>query len=488
MEKSMRKSDVHPLRGELRAHKLGTILVLAFIVLSAYLNVGSRGAIQGDPTDTPALFIFATIIVVVSGIIVSRGAFADTYDVAARDAQHVIPVSARKRYFAKLWSVMLRHIVPVILANAAFIAACAAVNAASGKEKVDILYSVLQASDILGLGLVADCLTVLTMVCTGTVIAEVIVGFAFCYTATAFWVTAALMEAIDAFFGFADYGEYGVLILCTVIAALVFFAAGTVYVRRDGRHTGKFMAGPAAWEMLVACAVLLAELYLGYVGKTWLIMLALLAVFLVLHFIIFRKDARRELPRAIAIFAAVTLIYIAYALFRYADVRNDFYGKNRNELEAGEYRIEDDDWNNSWWREPRRYTSGPDCELMIGSRVLHWIDSKMSDEYHISNADGSMLNEEQYGKLVEVLRDFCSKNEIRDDSVGDVLSYIFCGGTSKYEGTEFGFQVTVSFGGGQDAHRERCTGYILYEDREPDFLKRIEEAGFVVQQVTNYRR
>ncbi len=484
MEKSMQKNDVHPLRSELRAHKLSTILVLAFIVLAAYLNVGSRGAIQGDPTDTPVLYIFAIIIVVVSGIIVSRQAFVDTYDVAARDAQHAVPVSARTRFFAKLWSVVLRHIVPVVLTNAAFIAFCAAFKG----DTVDIEYSCIQAATILSFGLAADSLTVLTMACTGTIIGEVIAGFAFVFVAFNLLADAAVMNFVDQLFGFDGFGEYMISAYWCVVTVLVFCAAGAVYTLRDGRHTGKYVAGPAAWEMLAAGAVLLMEMRFGYPGRSWPAMLILLVIFLALHFAVFRKNARRELPRAIVIYAAVTLIYIVYVLLMYANQRGNFFSKDRSAVEAGEYWIADDEWNNNSWRSGRKYANEPDCELMIGSHILKWIDSKSSDEYHITNKDGSLPDEEQYKKLVEVLREYCSKNEYPKDTFWDVLGYVFCGADSNYEGNNFGFQLTASFGEGRDAHRERCTGYIVDEDRVPDFLKMIEEAGFVVQQVTNYRR
>ena len=245
MENSMQKNDVHPLRNELRAHKLSTILVLAFIVLAAYMNVGSRGAIQGDPTDTPVLYVFAIIIVVVSGIIVSRQAFVDTYDVAARDAQHAIPVSARTRFFAKLWSVVLRHIVPVVLTNAAFIAFCAVFKG----DAVDIEYSCIQAASILCFCLAVDSLTVLTMACTGTIIAEVIVGYAFGCVAVVILASVSIASFFDQLFGYNGFGEYMVLVFWCVITVLVFCAAGAVYTLRDGRHTGKYVAGPAAWEM-----------------------------------------------------------------------------------------------------------------------------------------------------------------------------------------------------------------------------------------------
>ena len=487
MEKSMRKSDVHPLRSELQAHKISTIPVLAAAAVAAFLNVGSRGAVKGDPTDTPTLFLLAFMIVAVSGIIVSRVTFADTYDVAARDAQHTIPVNAWRRFLAKVASIMLRHVVPILLFNAVFIVVCAVVNAFHGSEIVDIRYSCIQTSELLCYSLAADCLTVLTMACTGTVTAEVICGFAFGFVSFSVLANVAVIGAVDKLFGFGGFGEYSPLILWCVIATLIFFAAGTVYASRDGRHTGKHVAGPAAWEMLAAGAVLYAEVYFGLSKNTWLIIIALLVAFLALHFIVFHKDARKELPRAYIIFTAVTLIYIAYALYAYANSRGQFFGKDRNGVENDDYMIEDADWEDERWRRSRKYANEPDCELMIGSRVLSWIDSGSSDEYHISNADGSLPDKEDYKKLVEALGNFCSENEIKKDTIGDVLAYIFCGASSKYEGTEFGFQVTISYGEGRFAHRERCTGYILYKERVPEFLTKIEEAGFIVRQVPNSR-
>lgn len=488
MEKSIRKNDVHPLRYELQAHKTGTILAFAAIVAAAVLNVGSRGAVNGDPTDTHGLFLLAILIAVISGIIVSRETFTDTYRVDARDAQYTIPVTARTRYVAKLASVLLRHIAAIIPVNAVVIGACAVLNACAGTEIVDIKYSLIQASYILSYSLWADCLTVITMVCTGTIVAEVICGFWIGTVAGLCWIYAVIQESIDSLFGFESAFEYSGLILWFVLAPLLLTIAGGVYIRRDGRHTGKLVAGPAAWEVIAACAILFAELTLCNNEYAWLAVISLFVCFLAVHYLLFRKKMRKELPFAIAVYITITLLFLAFALFRYASTLGKFYSKDRNALESGEYWINSEDWDIEWWRNARKYANEPDCELMIGSRLLSWIDSKSSDEYHITNADGSVLNEEQYAKLVGVLRDFCENNEIRKDSIGDVLAFIFCDGKSKYEGTEFGFQVTASFGEGRNAHRERCTGYILYEDRVPVFLRKIEEAGFVVKQTTNMRR
>ena len=488
MEKSIRENDVHPLRYELQAHKTSTILELVAIAVAAFLNVGSRGAVNGDPTDTPVLYLFAIAIAVISGIILTRETFADTYQVTARDAQYAIPVNARTRYFAKLASILLRHIAAIILVNAVFIGACAVLNVCAGTEIVDIKYSVIQASDILGFCLGADCLTVITMACTGTVAAQVIFGFGIGSVAGFYWIYAVALEFVDSLFGFEGAFECNGLIVWCVIAPLILTIAGGVYIRRDGRHTGKFIAGRAAWEVLTACVILFMEPSFTLSEYTWLVMISLLVGFFAVHYLLFREKARKELPFAIAVYITITLLFLAFVLFRYASTRGKFYSKDRNALESGEYWIDNEDWNNEWWRNARRYANEPDCELMIGSRILSWIDSRSSDEYHITNADGSLLNEEQYAKLVGVLRDFCENNEIRKDSFGDVLAFIFCGADSNYEGIELGFQVTASFGEGRNAHRERCAGYILYEDRVPDFLKKIEDAGFVVQRAINTRR
>lgn len=490
MEDTSRKRKVHPVLAELAAHKWSTLAVVLACLFSAYLNVASRGLAEGDPTDLPVLYIFAIAFTGIFGCYVTSETFFDTINASARDVQYALPMSARKRYLVKLGAIFVRHIVPAILSQGIFLVIGALVNASKGQAVVDIKYAAIQASSILLSAVMFDVITVLAMVCTGMGLTAILCGSLFFVSWGILHIRTANSQALLKWVTGERYVEtdWYVNTVQVLVAVILLVIAGVVYTRRDGKHTGQLAAGNAALEVVLGASFLTIEYYLFCRDDTPILLVLFFVAYVGIHAVMYREKRVKHMLIGAAVFFAITLVNFGLLLHDYAEFREGQLPIHYNELVGSTAEFTDEEWENEAWREARAYTSGPDCELMVGD--YRTLDTKWSEEYHIYNPDGSNLTREQFRVLHAALDEFCANNEppqIEEVSFWDFAFTLKKG--YEREWSQYGFMVTVSYGGGRYAERECYTGSLNgLSDNKLDLFDVIKNAGFEVRMVTNNRR
>ena len=502
MENTIKTSErCRPLRGEFVSHKRSLIVLVILYVIAAYLSIGSIDAYDSGSDNSWYMFL----ILMGCGIFTAVEAFADTYNASARDIQLSQPIRAGKRYRAKILYIFLRSIVPTVLVLGLAVLNCCRLNAIPFNEPIDIGKAVRDSLDVLQIIVAFDAVAVLALVSTGTLFTAVLVGILVGSTLLRLYLTAT--HKITELFSFlfkvkistAEQLNAGLLVL--VIIVMLVLAAGAAYVRRDGKHTGRLFFPDAAVEVISGAVLLWIGVGVFGVTDTLLLLMA----YVVVHVLIFRKKTLKKIPVMTAVFVSITAVCVGVAWYNYTksvDSRRDVNsekltawssisdserGVDYKKLEKLTVEIPDSYWDDEVYRDGRKYMDKPDCELMVGH--YSGVDSKWSNEYHISNGDGSTLNPEQYDKLVALLEEYCSKNEYSTEHEASFLEYArYDVDVVNADYGYFGFQVTVSFGGGKSAQRERCKGHLMTEKSELELLEMIKGAGYKVQMVTNEKR
>lgn len=500
----MKSEGCRPLRGEFISHRRSMVVLAILYVFAAYLFI----QYFINDMDSSAYW-FSFLILVVCGFYTAGEAFADTYDVSARDIQQSLPMSASRRYLSKLLYIFLRSVVPTVLVLGIGIAYCSRLEVDPYADHPIVLSEVItEAADMLRNVAIFAGTAVLALACTGTLLAAVVVWLLVECTLLRLYLCATYV--VKEWFSFlleikiSTAERWNSHFLVLVITVLLVLIAGMVYVRRDGKHTGRFIAGPAAVEVLLGMALLWFGLAVFGSGFTVRLVLLILG-YVGAHILIFRKNTIKKIPVMAATLVGVLAVSAGVAWYTYTQIVDDQRDVNSEKLTAWssftdsergvDYKrletpyveITDSDWSDERWRNAIQYLSEPYCELMVGSYAN--VDTKWSNQYHISNADGSPLDQEQYQKLVELLREYCSKNEYSTEHETPFFKYLFTGcDPVDYEYASYGFQVTISYDGGRSALRERCKGHLMTEGGEVEIWELIRAAGYKIEMVTNSRR
>ena len=507
MESTIKKSEgCRPLRGEFISHRRSMVVLAILYVFAAYLFIQS---ITLGSNESWSSFV----IMAVCGIYTVGETFADTYDASARDIQLSQPIRAGRRYLSKLLYIFLRSIVPTVLVLGIVIAYCSRLELDPYAADPIIISEVISKAVGMLLNVTLfNAIAVLALASTGTLLAAVVVWLLVGGALFRLYVCGSYVieELLTSFFGGRRISNAqrlnGDLMILAFVVTLV-LVAGTVYVRRDGQHTGRYIAGSAAVEVLLGTALLWfgLEVFGRGAAFTELSLVLLILAYVGVHILIFRKKTIKKIPVMVATFVGVLAVSVGVEWYMYTQIVDDQRDVNSEKLTAWasftdsergvDYKrletpyveITDSDWSDERWRNAIQYLSEPYCELMVGSYAN--VDTKWSNQYHISNADGSPLDQEQYQKLVDLLREYCSKNEYSTEHETPFFKYLFTGcDPVDYEYASYGFQVTISYDGGRSALRERCKGHLMTEGGEVEIWELIRAAGYKIEMVTNYRR
>lgn len=481
MENTIKRGKIHPVKGELRLHWRSTLVVLALSLLAGYLNIKSQGAFSEDWYEDADKYIDGLMIVIGCGFFVVAQAFDDAFRASARDVMQAHPMTAGARYRTKIWMILIRHIGPVILSSAVFLA-IGHLSGANTREVFD------QACKLVTVATLLDSILVLIFSCTGTLGGALVFGaFVGYILLTIIFSLLDYSELLERIFYQKVYLDLGVVFVSLLIAVALFLCAGLIYVRRDGRHTGQFMTGTPALEVLFAGVLAVVTRALLDNGPEFGMIIVAIVYFAV-HVIIFRKSSGRKILAWVAIYIGVTGVCVATMVPNYIN-----YERRREESNE-EYRSQFRVVQENFMRTDSRlmmdqsylaahpYLTDIVCELQIG--IHRQFDTYHVGKYLIYNADGSTIDEQQYYKIVNILKIYCSQNEYEYLPEVSFREYLFHDDLPESVGIywQYGFQLTASFDVGLDAERRQCTGYIMSESEKQKVVDLLKQAGFVVRE------